>query len=84
MTHSKNVRRTFTDLFSDIASLRSVIKRRKKRCEMSAWLGVLPLQSVAQLGHHGLVVRPLPVVDDQPAGAAGEQAVAQGELTATT
>ena len=80
----KNVRRTFTDLFSDIASLRGVIKRRKKRGEMSAWLGVLPLQPEAQLADHGLVVRPLPVVDDQPAGAAGEQAVAQGEITETT
>ena len=84
MTHSKNVRISFLDLFSDIASPRSVIKRRKKRCEMSGWLGVLPLQSEAQLADHGLVVRPLPVVDDQPAGTAGEQAVAQGELTATT
>ena len=84
MTHSKNVRRTFLDLFSDIASPRSVIKRRKKRCQMSGWLGVLPLQSEAQLADHGLVVRPLPVVDDQPTGVAGEQAVAQGELTATT
>ena len=84
MTHSKNVRRTFTDLFSDIASPRGVIKRRKKRGEMSAWLGVLPLQPEAQLADHGLVVRPLPVVDDQPAGAAGEQAVAQGEITETT
>ena len=47
-------------------------------------LGVLLLHPVAQVTHHGLVVGPLPVVDDQPAGAAGEQAVAQGELTATT
>ena len=44
-------------------------------------LGVLLLQPVAQLCYHGLVVGPLPVVDDQPAGAAGEQAVAQGEIT---
>ena len=51
---------------------------------MSAWLGVLPLQSVAELGHHGLVARPLPVVDDQPAGAAGKQLFTKGELTTIT
>ena len=46
-------------------------------------LGVLLLQSVAQLCDHGLVVGPLPVVDDQPAGAAGQQLVLESELTTT-
>ena len=44
---------------------------------MPLGLGVLPLQSVAQLGHNGLVVGPLPVVDDEPAGGAGQQLVTE-------
>ena len=51
---------------------------------MSVCLGVLLFQSVAQLLNHGLVVRPLPVVDDEPAGAAGEQLLTESELTTTT
>ena len=46
-------------------------------------LGVLLLHPVAQVTHHGLVVGPLPVVDDQPAGAAGQQLVLESELTKT-
>ena len=46
--------------------------------------GVLLLQSVAHLCHHGLVVGPLPVVDDQPAGGAGKQLFTKGELTTIT
>ena len=48
---------------------------------MSPGLGVLPLQPVAELRHHRLVLRPLPVVDDQPAGLAGEQSQAHRVLT---
>ena len=48
---------------------------------MSPGLGVLPLQPVAELRHHRLVLRPLPVVDDQPAGLAGEQSQANRVLT---
>ena len=51
---------------------------------MPTVLGVLLLQSVAQLCHHGLVVGPLPVVDDQSAGAAGEQLLTESELTTIT
>ena len=47
-------------------------------------LDVLPLQSVAQLGHHRLVIGPLPVVDDQSAGAAGEPLMTEGKLTKRT
>ena len=48
---------------------------------MPTVLGVLLLQPVAQLCDHGLVVGPLPVVDDEPAGGAGQQLVTESELT---
>ena len=50
---------------------------------MPLGLGVLPLQSVALLGHHGLVIGPLPVVDYEPAGAAGEPLLTESQLTTT-
>ena len=48
---------------------------------MSVGPSVLPLHPVAELCHHRLVVGPLPVVDDQSAGLAGEPLVSHGVLT---
>ena len=47
---------------------------------MSVGPSVLPLHPVAELCHHRLVVGPLPVVDDQSAGLAGEPLLTHGVL----
>ena len=60
--------------------LLSIVGRWQETRRVPAGLSVLPLHPVAELCHHRLVVGPLPVVDDQSAGLAGEQLLTHGEL----
>ena len=61
--------------------LLSINGRGEETRRVPAGLSVLPLHPVAELCHHRLVVGPLPVVDDQSAGLAGEPLVSHGVLT---
>ena len=61
--------------------LLSIVGRWQETRRVPAGLSVLPVHPVAELCHHRLVVGPLPVVDDQSAGLAGEQLVSHGVLT---